>query len=68
MVQPEIVRIANTSDLTEDPFASEIIGFDVINSGYPTKICLVQAESNNRGACQRDCWDHGPRVSQRVHP
>jgi hypothetical protein len=34
VVQPEVVCITDTGDLTEKPFASELFRFDMVNTWY----------------------------------
>jgi hypothetical protein len=54
VIQPEVVRIANTCDFSKQSFASEVVWLDVIDARYPSEVILVEAEASNRGGCERD--------------
>jgi hypothetical protein len=64
MIQPEVVCISNARDLTKETSASEVVGFDVVDSRYPSEVGFVQPNTSDSGHCERKRRDQGPRLKK----
>jgi hypothetical protein len=64
VIQSEIIRIADTCDLAKQTFTSKVVGLDVIDTGYASKVRLVQAHTSDGSGSQRNGRDHSPRVGE----